>query len=89
MTHVDEIAEGSTERMLNRPAPVIACPECDLLQREIALSRRDGKMPALRALLYRHIRHSLDRTIAFLLAAAILYVVANVFPIVGLEAQEA
>ena len=88
MAHVDEIAESSAERMANHLAPLIACPECDLLQSEITLSpggaaqcRRCG------ALLYRNIRHSLDRTIAFLLAAAILYVVANVFPIVGLEAQ--
>ena len=69
-------------------APVIACPECDLLQREVALPpggsarcRRCG------ALLYRNIRNSIDRTIAFLLAAAILYVIANTYPIVGLEAQ--
>ena len=88
MTPVDEIAEGSAERTAIRTAPVIACRECDLLQREVALSpggtarcRRCG------ALLYRNIRHGLDRTVAFLLAAAVLYLIANINPIVGLEAQ--
>ncbi len=72
-----------------RYSPLItACPECDLLQLEIELPpsgaarcRRCG------ALLYRNIRQSLDRTIAFLLAAAVLYLVANLFPIVGVNAQ--
>jgi paraquat-inducible protein A len=41
------------------------------------------------ALLYRNIPHGLDRTIAFLLASAVLYLIANINPIVGLEAQGA
>jgi paraquat-inducible protein A len=88
MTPVDKIPEVSAERPATRSAPLIACRECDLLQREVTLSpggtarcRRCG------ALLYRNIRHGLDRTIAFLLAAVILYLIANINPIVGLEAQ--
>jgi len=88
MTPVDEIPEGPAERPTGCPAPVIACRECDLLQCEVMLPpggsarcRRCG------ALLYRSVPHSLDRTVAFLLAAAVLYIVANVNPIVGLEAQ--
>jgi paraquat-inducible protein A len=88
MTPVDEIAEGSADQASTRSVPVIACRECDLLQREVALSpggtarcRRCG------APLYRNIRHGLDRTVAFLLAAAVLYLIANINPIVGLEAQ--
>lgn len=71
-----------------RPEPVIACRECDLLQREVELPpggtarcRRCG------ALLYRSIPNGPDRTVAFLLAAAIVYLIANIYPIVGLEAQ--
>jgi paraquat-inducible protein A len=71
-----------------RPQPVIACRECDLLQREVELPpggaarcRRCG------ALLYRSIPNGPDRTVAFLLAAAIVYLIANIYPIVGLEAQ--
>lgn len=69
-------------------AKLIACHECDLLQREIVLPpggaatcRRCG------ALLYRNNAGSLDRPLALLLAAAIVFVLANVFPIVGIEAQ--
>lgn len=88
MSPIDEISESSTERIAVRSAPIIVCRECDLLQREIAVPaggaarcRRCG------ALLYRNIRHDLDRTVAYLLSAAVLYLIANVYPIVGLEAQ--
>jgi paraquat-inducible protein A len=88
MPPIDQVPGDSTERMTIHPAPVIACRECDLLQREVALSpggtarcRRCG------ALLYRNIRHSLDRTVAFLLAAAVIYLMANIFPIIDVSAQ--
>ncbi len=88
MSSYDEMPEGSAERIPFRSARIIACRECDLLQREITLPaggaarcRRCG------ALLYRNIRHDLDRTVAYLLSAAVLYLIANVYPIVGLEAQ--
>ncbi len=67
---------------------LIACHECDLLCRDTpvapgskACCRRCG------AVLYRRIPDSLDRTVACLLGAAMLMIVANAFPIVGLEAQ--
>ena len=67
---------------------LIACHECDLLCRDTpvapgskACCRRCG------AVLYRRIPDSLDRTLACLLGAAMLMIVANAFPIVGLEAQ--
>jgi paraquat-inducible protein A len=69
-------------------ASLIACHECDLLQRETILPpggtaccRRCG------AFLYRNKPDSLDHTLAYSLGAAILFILANVFPIVGLEAQ--
>lgn len=88
MPPTDDIPADSAERITTRSAPAIACPQCDLLQREITpcpggavRCRRCG------ALLYRNIRHGLDNTVAFLLAAAVLYVIANVYPIVAIEAQ--
>lgn len=67
---------------------LIACHECDLLQRETILPpggtaycRRCG------AVLYRRTPDSLDRTLAYALGAAVLFIVANLYPIVGLEAQ--
>ena len=72
-----------------RPAAsLVACHECDLLQRMIMLPE-GGKAACRRcgALLYRRTRDSLDRTLAFTLAAAVLLIVANLFPIVGLDAQ--
>ncbi len=88
MTPVDEIPEGSAERPATRSAPVIACRECDLLQREVTLSPGEtARCRRCGALLYRNIRHGLDRTVAFLLAAVVLFLIANINPIVGLEEQ--
>jgi paraquat-inducible protein A len=66
-------------------APLIACHECDLLQYEtrlpaggVARCRRCG------AKLYRSHPDSLDRTLAFTVGAAVLFAIANTFPIVTL-----
>lgn len=67
---------------------LIACDECDLVQRSIplpaggwALCRRcEGP-------LYRYSSGSLDRSLAFALGALVLFLIANAFPIVELEAQ--
>ena len=68
--------------------PLIACHECDLLQRETILPP-GGKACCRRcgAVLYRNKPDSLDRTLAFTLGAAVLFVLANVNPVVGLEAS--
>lgn len=85
--------DSSTERMeLTVPRgpapPLFACHECDLIQREVRL-RPGGAALCARcgAVLYRNVPDGLDRTLAVTLAAAALFVLANVFPIVGLEAS--
>jgi paraquat-inducible protein A len=66
-------------------AKLIACHECDLLQWEAPLSEggtaRCGRCGAA---LYRSLPARFDRALAFTSAAAILFVLANCFPIVGL-----
>jgi paraquat-inducible protein A len=65
-----------------------ACHECDLLQREPMLP--PGGMACCRrcqAVLFRHVPDSVDRGLAYTLGAAILFITANMFPIVGLEVQ--
>jgi paraquat-inducible protein A len=71
-----------------RRLSVIACHECDLLQREILLPpgatarcRRCG------GVLYRNKPDSLDRTLALTVGGAALFLLANLFPVVGLEAS--
>lgn len=63
-----------------------ACHECDLLQRETALPQggvaRCGRCGAE---LYRSHPHSLERTLALTFGAIVLFVIANSFPIVGLQ----
>ena len=66
----------------------IACPECDALQREVALPRH-GVAECVRcgADLFRDKPGSLDHTLAFALAAAILFAIGNSQPIMRLDAQ--
>ncbi len=88
MTSGNEKPAGSADRMTTRPVSVLACPECDLLQREIVLSHGgSARCRRCGALLYRNISYSLDRNVAFLLAAAVLFLIANANPIVALKAQ--
>ena len=69
-------------------APLIACHECDLLQRETRLPP-GGAARCVRcgAKLYRNSRGGLDRTLAIFVAAAVLFAIANTFPIVILQLQ--
>jgi paraquat-inducible protein A len=70
------------------PAPLIACPTCDLLQHEIdvptgafACCRRCGSV------LYRRTVGSIDRSLALSLAALVLFWIANSLPIASLEVR--
>jgi paraquat-inducible protein A len=68
--------------------PLLACHECDLLQREAVLAPGGtAHCPRCGAVLYRNTPDGLDRTLAYALGAAVLFLVANAFPIVGLDAQ--
>jgi len=69
-------------------APIIACPECDLLQREPSLSAR-GRVHCARcrAFLYRRVPGGPERAVAYAATAAIVFVIANVSVMVSLEAQ--
>lgn len=70
------------------PAELIACHECDLLQTEPRLAPGEtAHCTRCDALLARNPPDSLDRTLALTLTAAILYVLANAYPLVGLEMQ--
>lgn len=76
--------------MEHQSAQLIACHDCDLLQREIPLKK--GCAASCRrcgAVLYRNATDSIDRTLAYTLAAAVLFVIANLFPIFAIEVQEA
>ncbi len=67
---------------------LLACHECDLLQREVPLAPGGtARCPRCGAVLYRNTPDGLDRTLAYALGAAVLFLVANAFPIVGLDAQ--
>lgn len=67
---------------------LIACPECDLLQRAIPLrSGHAARCTRCDAVLYHQGSGNLNRPLAFTLSAGILFLIANAFPIVGLDLQ--
>ena len=66
-------------------AKLIACHECDLLQWETALADADtARCQRCGATLYRSLPATFDRALALTLAAAVLFAVANCFPVIGL-----
>jgi len=64
---------------------LIACHECDLLQRAAPLTG-DAVLRCCRcgAELYRNHPDGLDRALAFTLTSIVLFVISNVYPMVGL-----
>jgi paraquat-inducible protein A len=76
--------------MYNRPIAderLVACPHCDLLQRLPDLAPgASARCPRCDEELWRRRDGSLDRPLAFALAATVLYVVANTTPMLGLTA---
>ena len=76
--------------MYNEPIAdpfLVACPHCDLLQRlpDLAPSA-SARCPRCDRELWRRREDSLDRTLALTIAAAMLLVVANAVPMLGLSA---
>lgn len=65
-----------------------ACPDCDALQRDVALAP-GGTAACWRcgAVLYRSNTYGIERTLALTLAALAMFVLALSFPLVGLDLQ--
>lgn len=66
-----------------------ACPECDLLLRELTVPVGAGtvRCPRCGAVLYRVSRDALERSLALTCAALLLLLIGNLFPLVGLNIQ--
>jgi paraquat-inducible protein A len=80
-----EMGLGLTYNQPLADASLIACLHCDLLQRLPELEPgASARCPRCDKELWRHREDSLNRTLALTLAAAVLYVVANSVPMLGL-----
>lgn len=68
-------------------AALVGCPHCDLVQRlpDLAVGET-ARCPRCDRELWRRREDSLDRTLALAIGAALLYVVANAVPMLGLSA---
>jgi paraquat-inducible protein A len=78
----------SYSQVYNQPiadSALVACPHCDLLQRLPDLAAgASARCPRCDKELWRRREDSLNRTLALTLAAAVLYVIANSVPMLGL-----
>lgn len=65
---------------------LIACPDCDLLQRldEVPVGAA-ARCSRCGAVLWRHRRDTVDRTLALNLTALVLFAVTNAFPFLALK----
>jgi paraquat-inducible protein A len=71
-------------------AKLVACHECDLLQWEAQLPEHGtARCRRCDAVLYRSVPATYDRALALTLAAAVLFAIANCFPIVELSVKGA
>ena len=67
---------------------LLVCSECDLLLREQPLDSGNVAIcPRCGHVLHRYQPEGLQRSLVFALTAAILFVISNAFPIVGLTSQ--
>jgi paraquat-inducible protein A len=75
--------------MYNEPvadASIVACPHCDLLQRlPDLMSGASARCPRCEKVLWRGHADSLNRALALSLGAAMLYLIANSVPMLGLS----
>lgn len=83
---------STNERNIDRPAAgttqFIVCHECDLLQREIPLPPgRSALCARCGARLYSTASKGIDHTLALALTTAIVFILANAYPIIGLQIQ--
>src|SRR5580765_4643069 len=68
-----------------RDPSLVGCPDCDLVQRLPELAPgASARCPRCGNELWRHREDSLNRTLSLTIAAALLYVVANSVPMLGL-----
>jgi len=72
--------------MTDKSPSLIACHECDLIHRVRTLPP-GGKAVCTRcgAVLYQNKRDSIERTLAFVLAGLILFILANSFPFLAMR----
>lgn len=65
----------------------MACPDCDLIQTIPPLNVGESvSCVRCNATLFRHNKNSIDRSLAFAITGLILYVIANLFPLLSLKA---
>ena len=74
--------------MTSKMRDLLACPECDALQQAVPLAPGAcAQCSRCGADLERNKTQSLERTLAFVSAAAVLFLIANAYPLMALDAQ--
>jgi paraquat-inducible protein A len=81
---------GAGHHAVNQPladASLVACPNCDLLQKLPDLTPGElSRCPRCETELWRRREDSLNRSLALTIAAAVLFIITNTMPMLGLSA---
>ena len=81
--HSQRPAKLSDDIPLDR---LTCCPECDLLMEKIDIPKGSAaKCPRCNCTLYHNKRHPIDRTLALSLTSLILFIPANILPIMTMD----
>ncbi len=82
--------QGAGQHPVNQPladASLVACPNCDLLQKLPDLTPGESaRCPRCETELWRRRHDSLNRSLALTIAAAVLFIITNTMPMLGLSA---
>lgn len=72
--------------MLNPSNDLLVCRDCDTVHRQVSLAKDEvARCVRCEALLARHHRLSIDQLLALTVAAAVLFLIANMTPVLGIE----
>ena len=87
MTSASGLAEAHAVNQPLADPLLVACPNCDLVQRvrEDLQPGASARCPRCNTELRRGRKDSLSRTLALTLAAAVLYIITNTTPMLGLQ----
>ena len=79
---------GSIEHQQTQTLSHLACAHCDLIQQLPAMKLGDvAKCIRCNNTLYRNQKNSLNRSLAFAITGLILFIIANLFPLLSLKAM--
>lgn len=82
------MVEGSSAKIRAVGVELVACHDCDLVHRiPVGAEGRSGRCVRCRGVLFNTKPRSIERTLALVVSAVVLFLVANAFPLLSFDMQ--